>query len=197
MKLRFIRRGGFALLFILTIVGLLGGCEPAADVKLSNLTGEPLKIYHGEHEDVYIGEIAHGVELKYITAGNLPYLTITAKDIDGNVVYWKRFTRAEVARMEYVMEIVVYPEPVGGFEPGLDIRVYNRGSELLTIYYDDIYVGQIKSAVELEFTTIGILPSYTITAIDVDGNIVYSKRFTREELAKMKYLIEIQPESIE
>lgn len=69
-------------------------------------------------------------------------------------------------------------------EPLVTIRVQNQTTEILKIFNDgEVFVGNASPGEEVKFQIESIYPKYKIIAKDIDGNIVYSTSFTREDVS--------------
>lgn len=81
-------------------------------------------------------------------------------------------------------------------EPMLTIQVHNQMDKTLRIFLDgETFVGDAIPDGQLKFKTIGILSSYRVVAKDLNGNVVFSARFTQEDLKRKRtYKIVIPPD---
>ncbi len=72
-------------------------------------------------------------------------------------------------------------------EPGIDIRIHNQTDETLQIFIDgEVFIGDAIPGGEVVWGVARIFPHYTITAKDIDGEIVYTADFTRDDLKGKK-----------
>jgi len=84
------------LIFLLLTGSILMACEPLIDISIHNETDETLQIYIGVGGDVFIGDALPQGEVVWSVVRILPHYTITAKDMDGNVLYTANFTRDDL-----------------------------------------------------------------------------------------------------
>ena len=92
---------GIALLiFLVTVSSVLMACEPSIDIIIHNQTDETLQIYSSIGGDVFIGDALPQGEVVWTVERILPHYTITAKDMDGDVVYTIDFTRDDLKGKE-------------------------------------------------------------------------------------------------
>jgi len=71
----------------------------------------------------------------------------------------------------------------------IDITIHNQTDETLQKYSSisgDVFIGDALSQGEVVWTVERILPYYTITVKDMDGEVVYTAEFTRDDLKGKK-----------
>lgn len=73
------------------------------------------------------------------------------------------------------------------------IRIHNQTDETLQIFTDDAFIGEAVGGGQLKWKIEYYHPTYKIIAKDTDGNTVYAKTFTREELIRNKWRVVIPP----
>ncbi len=83
-------RIGLLLIFLVTVSSVFMACEPGINIRVHNQTAQTLKIFTG---DTFIEDVLPGGEIDWEVVSILPKYTITAKDMDGNVLYTANYTR--------------------------------------------------------------------------------------------------------
>ena len=74
------------------------------------------------------------------------------------------------------------------------IVIENNAGKLLAVYIDDIYIDDAKPNDEIENNAVFYgQNSYLIEAYDAQGNVVYSNRFSEEEIKDAKWKVVITP----
>jgi|WetSurMetagenome_2_1015567.scaffolds.fasta_scaffold60507_2 hypothetical protein len=72
-------------------------------------------------------------------------------------------------------------------EPLLTIRISNQTDQTLRIFSEgEVFVGDISPGGELKYKTDAIYLHYSVVAKDIQGNIVYSANFTKEDIGGKK-----------
>lgn len=81
------------------------------------------------------------------------------------------------------------------YHPLLTIQIHNQTSQTLKIFIDgEVLLGDAAPGGEVIWRIEGIHPIYKITAQDMAGNVVFSTRFTRDDLkGKKTYQVIIPP----
>jgi hypothetical protein len=79
-------------------------------------------------------------------------------------------------------------------EPIIRIEVENRTEQALIIYNRDIKIGEVEPGKVAEMAPGSYIAAH-ILAVNSEGKLVYSKEFTRLELAKIGDRIVISPSS--
>ena len=87
-------RIGLLLIFLVTASSVLMACEPTLYITVHNQTDETIQIFFDG--ETFIDKAIPGGEVKFKTAGIFSHYNVTAKDLDGNVVYSANFTRDDV-----------------------------------------------------------------------------------------------------
>jgi hypothetical protein len=70
-------------------------------------------------------------------------------------------------------------------EPSIDITIRNQTNETLQIYIGvggDVFIGEALPGGEVVWSIERIQPHYTITVRDMDGDVLYTANFTRDDL---------------
>jgi len=84
----------FLLIFMVALSFALMACEPTLYITVHNQTDETLQIFlDGE---TFIDKAIPGGEVKFKTAGIFSHYNVTAKGIDGNLLYTANFTRDDL-----------------------------------------------------------------------------------------------------
>ena len=100
----------------------------------------------------------------------------------------------------FVFAIAVFASACKPFmgEPLVEIRVHNQTDEILNIFNDgEVFVGQAIPGGGVMFELESIYPEYEITAKDMNGNMVYSASFTRDDIKGEKtYDVYFPPETL-
>jgi hypothetical protein len=71
-------------------------------------------------------------------------------------------------------------------DPSVYIEVLNQSNATLKLYTGDTFVGEAKPGAKVRFETAAIFPKYEIIAKDMLGNVVYTAKFTREDISGKK-----------
>lgn len=86
------------LILLVTLSSAFVACEPSITIRVHNGADEALQVFFG---DTLIGTAIPGEELKFETMTfNSPY-PIIAKNREGNIIYSKTFTDADLRRIKY------------------------------------------------------------------------------------------------
>ena len=75
---------------------------------------------------------------------------------------------------------------VSACEPLITIHVQNKTDETLQIEIDEVPVGKALPDGEVTHQTYVIFSTYSVIAKDMDGNIVHTANFTREDISGKK-----------
>ena len=84
---------GSLLIFLVAVSSVFMACEPIIDISIHNQTDETLKIFTG---DTLIGNALPGGEIVWEIARIFLHYNVTAKDMDGNVLFTANFTRDDL-----------------------------------------------------------------------------------------------------
>jgi hypothetical protein len=91
--------------------------------------------------------------------------------------------------------VVLLPVAVG-CDPLLVLEFENRTDQVLTIYVDGHRIDDVKPGETIERETVpAVLTRHLIEARNAQGEVVYSKVFTKREISKANYKIVISPSS--
>ncbi|MFC1920430.1 hypothetical protein ACFLYQ_01745 [Chloroflexota bacterium] len=107
-------KSGVATVFLLLLSLFLSACilvgcdfntyEPERGIRIQNNTNEVLEIFlDGEFnvdDEVYLGRVSPQDEVFWVTEALFLYDKVTAKDMDGNIVYVVTWTRDDTAGKE-------------------------------------------------------------------------------------------------
>ena len=83
-------RIGLLLILLVTVSSVLMACNAMIDIRIHNQTAQTLKIFRG---GTFIEDILPGEEIVWEIASIYPNYRITAKDMDGKVLYTANYTR--------------------------------------------------------------------------------------------------------
>ena len=103
-----IARVGLLSILFTTLSFALMACEPMLYITVHNQTDNTLQIFHGG--EVFVGEAVPKGEITYQTDGIYSHYTVTAKDLDGNVVYSANFTRDDIVNKNYKYDVYFPPK---------------------------------------------------------------------------------------
>jgi hypothetical protein len=79
-----------------------------------------------------------------------------------------------------------------GCEPFAPIRIQNKTRQLLSIFINDTQIGDVQPGAEVRNKILLLSAGkYNIEAKDIQGNVVYSKQFTYEEMKKINWKVVI------
>ena len=93
-------------LIIISLLPLLGACEPIIPFRIQNETDMPLQIYQGWQNPGLVGNAPSGGELKFKFGSTYPHYRFTARDENGKLVFITTFTKDDVrGKREYVITI--------------------------------------------------------------------------------------------
>jgi hypothetical protein len=164
------------------------GCEPGADLTIANHTDQVLRITIGR---TGLGEVAPGAEIItfYLFQGDSP---IVATNPQGQIVYSKEFKNYELAKMKG--RVIISPDRTGIGGPN-DLIIDIHDFVYSTITINEQFVAKVKSWTKIKVGyEIGSI-KYLIEIKDINGQIIYSKEFTGDELLKMggEIIIEHRP----
>ncbi len=82
--------------------------------------------------------------------------------------------------------LVVLSATLVACEPSLEIQVLNQTDKALKIFDDEVLKGTAVAGGELRYKTWAIFSDYFVTAKDINGNVVYSANFTRDDISSKK-----------
>lgn len=89
--------------------------------------------------------------------------------------------------------LLAVPFFMSACEPSITIRVQNQTDKALEIFNDDVLIGIAVPGGEVKYELAVIFSHYVVIARDMDGNLVYSKVFTREDMVRNKWRVVIPP----
>jgi len=78
-------------------------------------------------------------------------------------------------------------------DPAAPIRIENRTDQSLTIFINDIYVGDVAPGVEIKNKRVTFYGEFLIEARDAQGETIHSEKFTYEELKRIDWKVVIPP----
>jgi len=77
-------------------------------------------------------------------------------------------------------------------ERGAPIQIENKTSEVLTVYIDEYQIGDVKPNDKIKNNIVFYGQDwYLIKAYDTQGNVVYSHKFSLEEIKKVDWKVVI------
>ena len=76
------------------------------------------------------------------------------------------------------------------------LRVHNETDKTLQIFRNGVFIGQTAPGGEATSEIERYYSHYEIIAKDLDGNIIYSKTFVREEIEEIGFRVVIPPKEI-
>ncbi len=79
-------------------------------------------------------------------------------------------------------------------EPDIPIRVINQTDQTLAIFINGHSIGDVRPSAEIKNTTVSaVLKEYLIKARNTQGNTIYSRSFTFDQLSRDMNCIVIIP----
>ncbi len=81
----------------------------------------------------------------------------------------------------------------GACEPLVEIKIRNETDQTLRIFTGNTFIDSAAPGREVIWEIESIYPKYNIIAKDMDGNSIYAKTFTQEELKRNKWRVVIPP----
>jgi hypothetical protein len=75
-------------------------------------------------------------------------------------------------------------------DPPAPIRVENQTNQTLTIFVNNIQIGDVKPSSELKIETLtDIYSTYSIDAKNAEAATVFSQKYTHDELVNMHWIV--------
>ena len=83
---------------------------------------------------------------------------------------------------------------LGACEPTVKIIIRNDTDQTLEIFTGNTFINSASPGKEVNWEIGIIYPDYDIRASDAEGNLVYAKTITKEEMIKNKWRVVITPD---
>ena len=155
----------------------LTACEPLVTIRVENDTDEMLRIFN---DDVFVDDASPQGEVRYQTEVIYPRYITVAEDMEGNIVFKAEFTRDDVSGKE-TYKVTLPPMGKGA----LAFQIQNQGDEIRKLYLNNEFIRIVPQRSIVTFETFGtkrISPVYNIVLKDVEGSMVYTSNFTRDDV---------------
>lgn len=161
-------------------------CEPGDVLYIVNRTDQVLKVTNSGN---FVAEIAPGVEIQtiYLTSSGQA-ITIMATNPQGETIYSEKFNGTELFNMGG--RVIISPSHafIGGAS---ELIIYNQELLDITITINGHFIAKVTSHKNISVGYEKGNTKYLIEVKNVNGQIIYSKEYTGNELQQLEGKITI------